>query len=121
MSVKIPSDLLIKERRLAVTLYQRELLRYILSSPRNVYVLDNLVEMLGGQSKGWRVDNLESVCVRLFQEKRQAEHERELLFRFCIFFSRLERYPFYYQLIRDQPLEDLIRVDYYGSDINEFK
>ena len=47
MSVKIPSDLLIKERRLAVTLYQRELLRYILSSPRKVYVLDNLVEMLG--------------------------------------------------------------------------
>lgn len=49
MSVKIPSDLLIKERRLAVTLYQRELLRYILSSPRKVHVLDNLVEMLGGK------------------------------------------------------------------------
>ena len=73
------------------------------------------------KSKGWRVDNLESVCVRLFQEKRQTDHERELLFRFCVFFSRLERYPFYYQLIRDQPMEDLIRVDFYGSDINEFK
>ena len=51
MSVKIPSDLLIKERRLAVTIYQRELLRYILSSPRKVHILDNLVEMLGDKSE----------------------------------------------------------------------
>jgi hypothetical protein len=51
MSIKIPSDLLQKERRLAVKLYQRELLRYILNSPRKAYILDNLVEMLGDKSK----------------------------------------------------------------------
>lgn len=58
MSVKIPSDLLIKERRLAVTLYQRELLRYIQSSPRKVYVLDNLVEMLGSKPEEEEEENI---------------------------------------------------------------